>query len=50
MDNYHICYMLKKELCTGINISAPSYLDAIEMFDSQFPLANVVYISKLSKW
>ncbi len=34
MDTYHICYLIGNELCTGINIKALSYSDAIEKFKS----------------
>lgn len=34
METYHICYLIGKELCTGINIKASSYSDAIKKFNS----------------
>ena len=32
MSNFHICYLIGKDLCTGINIKASSYEDALKRF------------------
>ena len=34
MGTYHICYLIDNELCTGINIKASSYSDALDKFNN----------------
>ncbi len=33
MKKYHICYLIGNDLCTGINIEASSYNDAMDKFN-----------------
>jgi len=47
MKEYHICYELKKsELCTGYNIIAKSYIDALEKFKNNFKNKNIIYVTE----
>ena len=34
MNRYHICYLIDKELCTGITLEASSYEDALSKFNN----------------
>jgi hypothetical protein len=33
MENYHICYLIDNDLCTGITLQASSYSDALNRFN-----------------
>jgi hypothetical protein len=48
MNKYHICYLLKEELCSGINVQAPSYMDALKTFEKNKGKKHIVYISILA--
>lgn len=48
MRTFHICYLIEKELCTGINIVAKSYGDAENKFKKEHKLKEIVYIHKLA--
>jgi len=34
MNRYHICYLIGKDLCTGITLEAYDYGDALKKFNS----------------
>ena len=34
MNRYHICYLIGKDLCTGITLEASDYGDALRKFNS----------------
>ncbi len=34
MNRYHICYLIDKDLCTGVTLEASSYGDALKRFNS----------------
>jgi hypothetical protein len=44
METYHICYLIDKDLCTGINVEAYSYADALSKFNSN---NKILYICLL---
>ena len=48
MNTYHFCYLIGKELCTGINIVAKDYLEALKQFNKKMPEKNILYISILN--
>ena len=44
MIRYHICFEISKGLCSGVNVDARSYAEALKKFgDSN----NIIYICKL---
>jgi hypothetical protein len=47
-NNYHVCYIIGKELCTGININADGYSQAIKEFEKRFPDKEILYVSKIN--
>jgi hypothetical protein len=49
MKNYHICYTLAKELCTGVNIEAKSYIDALNKFKIIYNGQEIIYITVKDK-
>lgn len=48
MDNYHVCYLVGRELCTGVNIPAFSYMDALKDFENKYPDKEIVYVTRLN--
>jgi hypothetical protein len=46
MEKYHICYLVCKELCTGINIMASNYIEAVNNFTIIHGKQEIVYITK----
>jgi len=48
MDNYHVCYLVGTELCTGVNIPAFSYMDALKDFENKYPDKQIVYVTRLT--
>jgi hypothetical protein len=44
---YHFCYMMHKELCTGVNIQARDYAEAIALFNKDFKSSELLYVSVL---
>ena len=48
MKNFHICYLVGEELCSGINILARTYSEAEKKFKEKFKLKEIVYIHKLA--
>ena len=47
MKKFHICYYVAKELCTGININAASYVEAIKEFIKTHDEKKIIYVSEL---
>ena len=47
MSTYHICYLLGKELCTGINLISKDYMSALRDFNKEFVGREIIYITKL---
>lgn len=46
MNEYHVCYEVGSELCTGYNIKANSYIEALEKFRLNFDNKNILYVAK----
>lgn len=47
MKKFHICYLLTRELCSGKNIWATDYVEAIKLFTTEFTDKEIVYVTKL---
>lgn len=48
MENiYHFCYMVGKELCTGVNIKAKDYAQAISLFNKKYQSSELLYVCVL---
>ncbi len=48
MDKYHVCYLLGTELCTGANVFARNYVEAIQKFDKKYPNRKIIYVTMIS--
>ena len=48
MDKYHVCYLIGKELCTGTNVIASNYSEAIQKFEEANPNKCIIYITRLN--
>lgn len=46
MKQYHICYEVSENLCTGYNVIANSYIKALEEFRKQYKNKNIIYVAK----
>ena len=46
MNEYHVCYELESDLCTGYNIIANTYIEALEKFRLSFKDKNILYVAK----
>ena len=46
MNEYHVCYELESELCTGYNIIANTYIEALEKFRLSFKNKKIIYVTK----
>ncbi len=46
MKEYHICYEVETNLCTGYNVIANSYIKALEKFRKSFKNQNIIYVTK----
>ncbi len=46
MKEYHICYEVSENLCTGYNVSANSYIKALEEFRKNYKYKNIIYVKK----
>jgi len=44
MTTYHICFEISRNLCSGVNIDALSYAEALKKFGDS---GNIIYICKL---
>ena len=47
MKKFHICYLVAKELCSGININAKNYVDAVKMFAAIHGDIEILYVTTL---
>ena len=47
MDKYHVCFLIGKELCTGTNVIASNYIDAINIFNEKYPNKKIIYVTML---
>jgi hypothetical protein len=41
MTTYHICFEISRNLCSGVNVDALSYADALKKFGDS---GNIIYI------
>lgn len=48
MKKFHICYVLAKELCSGINITAKDYIDAVKKFNTIHGEKEIIYVSAMA--
>lgn len=48
MKKFHICYLVAKELCSGINISASNYIDALMKFNTMHGEKPIVYVQEIT--
>jgi len=50
MNTFHICYLLGRDLCTGVNIKADTYINAIKEFLLNYSAeCTIVYVTKLKE-
>lgn len=47
MKRFHICYLIAKELCSGINIDASNYVEAVSKFNKLVGNNDILYITTL---
>jgi hypothetical protein len=47
MKKFHICYLVAKELCSGINIDASNYVEAVRKFNKIVGSKDILYITTL---
>lgn len=47
MKRFHICYLIAKELCSGINIDAYNYVEAVRKFNKLVGNNDILYITTL---
>lgn len=47
MKRFHICYLIAKNLCTGKNITALNYSEAIEKFNESHGNQEILYVTTL---
>jgi hypothetical protein len=45
MKRFHICYLIAKELCTGTNIIAKNYTEALKLFDKAYGDKEILYVT-----
>jgi len=48
MKRFHICYLVAKELCSGINIQASNYVDALMKFNTIHGEKPIVYVQEIT--
>jgi hypothetical protein len=48
MKRFHICYLVAKELCTGFNIDAVNYVDAVRKFNQMHGDKEIIYVATLN--
>jgi hypothetical protein len=48
MNKFHICYLITKELCSGKNVYATNYVEAVKIFAKEFGDKEIVYVTKLT--
>ena len=47
MKKFHVCYLIAKELCSGINIDATNYVEAVRKFNKIVGNNDILYITAL---
>lgn len=47
MKKFHICYLLTKELCSGKNVWANDYVEAVRLFADEHGDKEIIYVTKL---
>jgi hypothetical protein len=51
MNTFHICYLLGRDLCTGVNIKADTYINAIKEFKHNYSAeSTIVYVTRLKEY
>jgi hypothetical protein len=48
MKKFHICYLLAGELCSGININAKDYIEAVKTFNILHGDKEIIYVSAMA--
>lgn len=48
MKRFHICYMVAKELCSGINVNAFNYVDALLQFNTTHGNKSIIYVKEMA--
>ena len=48
MKKFHICYLITKELCSGKNIYAKNYVEAVKLFAQEYGDKEIVYVTKIA--
>jgi len=43
---YHVAFMTQPDRCTGVNIQAASYSEAIQRFEEKFKNKEILYVCK----
>ena len=49
MKTYHICFALCEELCTGINVKAKTYMEALREFTKKHGDKNILYVQAIAE-
>ena len=49
MNIYHVCYIIKDDLCSGINIKANDYSSALKKFNKDYESKKIIYISEINQ-
>lgn len=44
LNEYHVCYVKNENNCTGINIKAKNYIDALKKFNLKLINKKIIYI------
>lgn len=47
MKKFHICYLIARELCSGVNINAKDYIDAVKLFTKAHGDKEIIYVSAM---
>ena len=48
MKKFHICFILAGELCSGVNIDAKDYIDAVKNFTILNGDKEIIYVSAMA--
>ena len=48
MKKFHICFILAGELCSGVNIDAKDYIDAVKNFTILHGDKEIIYVSAMA--
>lgn len=47
MKKFHICFVLATEVCSGINIVAKDYIEAVKTFNILHGDKEIIYVSAM---